>query len=427
MKRILLLVVTISLIGNITAQENIWDDYLQGQAVKSIVFDSDYVWAATDSFLVRLNKVNLSTNYYPYPYTCDYDCAYKLNIDKNGVIWLARSEYYPAGSNYYHRWSIIYSFAGNQWKEVKDLGYGRVCSMALDKNDNLWIATYTNNGLYKIEQDDSCMQYTPENSGLIYDRIADVGSDKDGNIWMANYEDTSLLHANIALIKYDGDVWISHNLGEDLSFMTMKIDNQGNPWLQSLNLLRKLDPISNTWTDIVLYDLLGTSLVGLMTIEGDNKLWFSTSEYNEVDGWWDTGIALYDGSDWSHYSTLNSELPSDTVYQIAVDDNGTKWIATDQGLAAFNENGLLSTTDHSTLMDDIVLFPNPAKDFITLKLPEWLQYSTVDILNIQGRKINTFVVNHNRAQVDVSSLSSGIYLVRIQSDKTYTMKKFVKH
>jgi len=208
--------------------------------------------------------------------------------------------------------------------------------------------------------------------------------------------------------------------------MTMKIDNQGNPWLQSLNLLRKLDPVSNTCTEIVLYDLLGTSLAGLMTIEGENKLWFSTGEYNEVDGWMDTGIAIYDGSDWSHYSTLNSELPSDTVYQIAVDDNGTKWIGTDQGLAAFNENGLLSTTDHSKLLDDTVLFPNPAKDFITLKLPEGFQYSKVDILNIQGKTIQSNSFNTNRNQVDVSQFSAGIYFVNIQTDRNRVTKKFIK-
>ena len=427
MKRILLLVVTISLFGNIMAQENIWDDYLQGQAVKSIVFDNDYVWTATDSFLVRLNKVDLSTTYFPYPYTCEYDCAYKLNIDKNGVIWLSRSEYFPSGSNYYHRWSTIYTFAGNQWKEVKDLGYGLVSSMALDKNDNQWIATFGYNGLYKIEQDDICTQYTPENSGLIYDQIAGVGSDNEGNIWIANYENTAVLHANIALIKYNGNEWISHNLGEGLSIMTMKIDNQGNPWLQSLNLLRKLDPISNTWTEIDLSNFPGTWLGGLMAIEGDNKLWISTSEYNEVDGRMDTGVAVYDGSDWSQYSVSNSELPSDTVYQIAVDDDGTKWIATDQGLAAFNENGLLSTAEHSKLMNDVVLYPNPAQDFITLKLPDGLQNSTVDIFNMQGRTMKSFnIINNNRNQLDVSSLSSGVYFVHIQSDEMRFTKKFIK-
>jgi len=425
MKRILLLAVTISLFGNITAQNNTWKVYLQGQAVKSIDFDNDYVWAATDNFLVRLNKTDLSTTYYSYPYTDENDSYYKLIIDKNGVIWLARSEHDPMTSNL-NRWSTIYSFDGNQWKEVKVLGNGTVSSMALDKNNNKWIATYGYNGLYKIERY-SCTQYTPENSGLIYYYVADVGSDNDGNIWMLNYEPTGFIEANLALIKYDGDDWISHYSAEDVYGVTMYIDNQGNPWLQSLNLLRKLDTISNTWTESIdLNNLPWTSLTSLMTFEGENKLWFNTAEYNEVDGWMDTGIAVYDGSDWSHYSTSNSELPSDTVYQIAVDPNGTKWIGTNNGLVAFNENGLLSTSDYSELMNDIVLYPNPANDFITLNMPVGLHNATVNIFDIQGKKIKTYSINNNRNRLDVSAFPSGIYFVNIQANENHFTKKFIK-
>jgi ligand-binding sensor domain-containing protein len=140
----------------------------------------------------------------------------------------------------------------------------------------------------------------------------------------------------------------------------------------------------------------------------------------------DTGIAVYDGSDWRYYTTANSELPSDTVYQIAIDDDGTKWIATDEGLAAFNENGLLSTDAHSKTMDDIILFPNPANDFITLKMPDGLQNSTVNIFDIQGKKIKTYSINNNRERLDVSAFPSGIYLVKIQSDENYTVKRIVK-
>jgi hypothetical protein len=140
----------------------------------------------------------------------------------------------------------------------------------------------------------------------------------------------------------------------------------------------------------------------------------------------DTGIAVYDGSDWSHYSTSNSELPSDTVYQIAVDPDGTKWIGTANGLVAFNENGLLSTSDYSELMNDIVLCPNPAHDFITLKMPEGLQHSTVDIFNIQGKKLRTFSINTNRERLDVSAFPSGIYFVNIQANENHFTKKFIK-
>jgi len=91
MKCIVFLILTVSLFTNITGQVNTWEVYLRGQAVKSIDFDNNYIWAATDSFLVSLNRLDKSVNYYPYPDIIE-DMRSILKIDKNGVIWIVRSK-----------------------------------------------------------------------------------------------------------------------------------------------------------------------------------------------------------------------------------------------------------------------------------------------------------------------------------------------
>ena len=72
------------------------------------------------------------------------------------------------------------------------------------------------------------------------------------------------------------------------------------------------------------------------------------------------------------------------------------------------------------------LFPNPAKDYITLKMPEELQNPTVDIFNIQGKVMKSFSVDKSQNQLDISYFFTGVYLVHIQSDKKHILKKFVK-
>ena len=111
MKRILLLVITANLFGFVMAQENIWEVYLRGVAVKSIAFESENVWLTTDGYLVRLNKLDKSTTYYSYPYLDEKGDSYKVKADKYGVIWVARSEYLPGGGSFYEKYnSSIYSF-----------------------------------------------------------------------------------------------------------------------------------------------------------------------------------------------------------------------------------------------------------------------------------------------------------------------------
>jgi len=419
MKRILLLAVTISLFGYITAQNDTWKVYLQGHAVKSIAFENQYVWVATDSFLVRLNKTfDKGTTYYSYPFINENGDSYKLKIDKNGVKWLARSEYLPEGKSIHESYdSSIYSFDGNQWKKVKAIGYGEITSLAIDKSNYIWIAADGKNNIYKIDQV-NCVQYTPENSGLIYDYVAQVASDNDGNIWLYNYGGYfGLIAADFALIKNDGDNWISCFSGRGVWFLVnMSIDSLGNPWVSNIVFLRKFDVASNSCSEQIILDSNNPFM--LLAIEGSNRVWGLTHNVN--------GIAVYDGLNWSYYTTANSVLPSDMVYEIAIDADGTKWLGTANGLVAFNENGLLSTTDHSKLMNEVVLYPNPTKDFITLKVPDELQNSTVDILNIKGRTIKTFFKITSQKLIDVSSIPSGIYFVRIQSDGNYTVKKFIK-
>jgi hypothetical protein len=124
---------------------------------------------------------------------------------------------------------------------------------------------------------------------------------------------------------------------------------------------------------------------------------------------------------------LNSALPSDTVYTIAIDSDGTKWIGTAKGLAAFNENGLKTSVRHDQkFLDETVLYPNPAHDFITLKIQKQLQNPIVDIININGQLIHSCRIQNNQNRLDISALSSGVYMVRIQSDENHFIKKFVK-
>ncbi|MFO7933401.1 MAG: T9SS type A sorting domain-containing protein [Bacteroidales bacterium] len=429
MKRILLFVTILSLYSYSSAQESNWEVYLTGFKVKSIEFENDDIWGATDHFLFRFNRVDLSTTYYPFPDGAVRDMSSIIKIDKDGVKWIGLSEYLPSGNSIYESYqSSIYSFDGNQWKKIKSIGFGQITSLAIDRSNNKWIRTVGNN-LYKKEQD-SFVQYTTENSGLVYGNVRQVASDKDGNIWVIDMGNYGLIGGDMELMKNDGDQWISYFSGAGVYGTFMLFDHQGNPWIQSFQRIQKLDTAStsNTWSEPIVLESFMPSfpesprIFGpypeLQAFEGEDKLWFNHR---------DNGIASYKDSVWSFYTTSNSELPSDSVYTIAVDSNGTKWIGTAKGLAAFNENGFECTVGlHSQVMDEVEIFPNPAHEFITLKMPKDSQSSTVDILSIQGKIIHSFSMLNDQTRLDVSHLPAGVYLVRVKSQQNYIQKKFIK-
>jgi hypothetical protein len=78
---------------------------------------------------------------------------------------------------------------------------------------------------------------------------------------------------------------------------------------------------------------------------GTGPLWLGT----------DGGILKWDGTDMTLWNTFNSEIQSDYVNSIVVDDNNNIWIGTNKGLSYFNEDTGFSSFknyDNSDLLSD---------------------------------------------------------------------------
>ncbi|WP_340111266.1 T9SS type A sorting domain-containing protein [Maribellus mangrovi] len=413
MKRILLILVSITFCGFLTAQDNNWEVYLCEQTVTSVALEDDFIWAATDSFLVRLNKADKSTNYYPYPNILAHTTC-TLKIDGNGVKWIVCSAKPGPEVEDKDVITTIYRFDGETWDKVEYNKSTPINSLAIDRDNTVWITTGTN--LYKMDEG-IFKQITPENSKLVFDYVANVTTDKNGNIWLTNIGNFGeLVTADLVLLKIEGDNWRSYLSDSRLIYVTMYIDDMGNPWVQQFLGIRKLDVTQNTWTSQLIMSIDNHHI--LHTMEGVNKYWF-------IDP--DNGIASFDGAYWNYYTKSNSSLPSDRVYQIKVETDGTKWIATGSGLAVLNENGLTSSIRHDQkLLDEIVIYPNPTHDFISLKMPQKVQNSTAEIVTLNGQVLQSYKVNNNQTRLDVSQIPAGVYLLRIRMQDNQSLKKFVK-
>ena len=129
--------------------------------------------------------------------------------------------------------------------------------------------------------------------------------------------------------------------------------------------------------------LLNGVQVKCITIDGGNRKWIGTSG---------NGVYLIsaDGMEQlEHFTTDNSPLISDGIYDIAIDGKtGEVFIATDAGLVSFHGDA----TDPAASLDEnnVKVYPNPVR-------PEYngnititgLAYNTnVKIVNASGRLVN---------------------------------------
>lgn len=71
----------------------------------------------------------------------------------------------------------------------------------------------------------------------------------------------------------------------------------------------------------------------------------------------------------------------------------------------------------------IIIYPDPATDNITIVIPE---KATIEILNIEGQLIKRMNTNENQTTIDISNFAKGIYFVKLKTDKGIAVKKFLK-
>ena len=83
--------------------------------------------------------------------------------------------------------------------------------------------------------------------------------------------------------------------------------------------------------------------------------------------------------------------------------------------------GIMQINDNA----EVSLYPNPVKKDLFVKTPS--EKSTINIYSLQGSLLKSIPAYQSNKQIDVSTLQSGVYLVKISgSDGKVYAGKFVK-
>jgi hypothetical protein len=96
---------------------------------------------------------------------------------------------------------------------------------------------------------------------------------------------------------------------------------------------------------------------------------------------------------------------------------------------AVGDNGvILKRRDASGLKEanseDIRIYPNPANHILHLEFNANQSQAQLSIFNVSGQEIMSRQLENNR-QIDISSLSSGIYFVAIRSENKQSWTKLL--
>ncbi len=106
------------------------------------------------------------------------------------------------------------------------LGGQYIQDMTIDKENNIWLATY--NGIIRHNDTDNQSYFTDDVTG--YNYVQFISSDKDGNIWAGLY--------GKGLLLFNGSNWYTFSTSDGLSSNYLKkmlIDSRGRCWVIAEN------------------------------------------------------------------------------------------------------------------------------------------------------------------------------------------------
>ncbi len=158
----------------------------------------------------------------------------------------------------------------------------------------------------------------------------------------------------------------------------------------------------------------------IMIDVGDTVVWtWGSGTHNLVSTGgvetFDSGYFTGPGPTFSH--TFNN--PGVTTYICDPHPNSMYGIVTVTGTASMEDLNSI----------DLILFPNPASETIILNMNNVVSESVkVEIYDVLGKlsKKQMGLLNNNKISIDISDLSRGIYIAKVYSENTISVKRFIK-
>lgn len=324
-----------------------------------------------------------------------------------------------------------------------DKKHSLVCSMTYDSDNTLWpMFGWCDTPIHSLDQQNGLRAFPHEENSFenfyCVDQQGVFISPTNGFMWWTNY------HVfKPALLKYDykNDILLSFKQFNDqdgnvLNFnyaCTASEDKKGNVWLLTdkgpfyltyeqakqqdaagLTVTRHKVP-RNDGTNYADYLLDGIN-VRCMATDALNRKWFGTE-----------GIGVFlissdNNTQISHFTTENSPLPSDVIFDILIDDaTGIVYFATDKGLCAYQSDvsGNISA-DGEMSSGNVWAYPNPVTpehtgDIVIVGLAE---NTDVKIVTSSGRLVHSGrcaggSYRWNGCDTKGKPVASGMYMVLV--------------
>jgi hypothetical protein len=122
--------------------------------------------------------------------------------------------------------------------------------------------------------------------------------------------------------------------------------------------------------------------------------------------------------DFVGFSGHTTAVANTSEFSMIMDNFVSRASATDTLLE--NDSFVTNTTDFS-------VYPNPANDVVNISNTTSAIISNIEMTDLNGRVVKNVTLNATEGQINISDLSTGVYMMNVTSDQGSSIKKVVKN
>lgn len=306
--------------------------------------------------------------------------------------------------------------------------YVRVCGLAFDSADNLWLThSGVDNNIKVLRPDRSWITIPvtidaptigdliitrtgkkwivlPRGHGIfVYDdknTLSTFNDDVYRKLTVTDTEDNTLPYVYCTTEDLEGNIWVGTDQGPVIYFNPERI------FEDDIKAVRIKIP-RNDGSGLADY-LLGTEQITSISVDGANRKWVGTLNSGAY-------LLSADGLNTiRHYTTENSPLLSNTILSLSVDlSNGLVWFGTPNGVLSLRGDA----PEGKDELKNVYSFPNPVRhDYIgVVTIAGLVRDTNVKITDISGNLVFETTSTGSEAAWDLKNykgerVATGVYL-----------------
>ena len=371
MKRYFLLLAFFLFCTDSVAQNPAWVNYTYAGNVVAMASEGDYIWAATEGGLVRLNTITHEREFFNKANSgLPSNNITAVAVDKNGNKWIGTSR-------------GLVKYDGSTWIRISDL---KLTALTVDSLGGVWYAVeglvngvarhklLRYSGGLEIDYSDTLKSADPE-FNVSYGSLAwmtRMTTDRKGTVWIYigtrghlyfdpassskgyienlpyRYSDNKIFFdqennmwivfsprvstddsSGVIVVRYGDTILLSDQTQElrHLYIRNVHQDSNGALYFVSDRIIKKF--FGGEWSYIVVQDSI--ERITSTWIDEEDVVWFGS----------ENRLTKVENNNFQYFFMSNSGLRSQFINSVTLhetDEGVTSWLATSKGLTKFNGN-----------------------------------------------------------------------------------------